>query len=147
MSATPMPRWVPWFNRVARPLLRLGVPMGPDILLTVAGRRSGEPRTTPVTICEEGGRRGIISPFGETQWVRNLRAAGTASITTGRRTERVRAVELSPDEAAAFIQDAIAPIAQRSRFGGWFVRAVDGIDVDDPVGSADGRPVFELFPA
>ena len=142
-----VPRWVPLFNRLSVPLLRAGVPMGPDVLLTVRGRTTGVPRTTPVSICENGDRRGVISPFGETQWVRNLRAAGTASITTGRRTERVRAVELSPDEAAAFIQDAIAPIAQRSRFGGWFVRAVDGIDVDDPVGSADGRPVFELFPA
>src|SRR5207302_8592167 len=61
-----LPWWVPYFNRVAKPLLALGVPMGPDLLITVQGRKTGLPRTTPVTICEYGGRRGLISPFGET---------------------------------------------------------------------------------
>src|SRR5262249_59297319 len=85
---TPMPFWVPAFNAVARPLLRAGVPMGPDVLLTVRGRTSGLPRTTPVTLCEWDGRRGIISPFGEVQWVRNLRAAGRATMRVGRRSEQ-----------------------------------------------------------
>ena len=34
-----------------------------------------------------------------------------------------------------------------SRFGGWFVRTVDKIDIDHPEQSAIGRPVFELHPA
>src|SRR5690348_5531409 len=101
----PPPRWVPFFNRLAKPLLALGVPMGPDVLLTVRGRKSGLPRTTPVTICENGRRRGFISPFGETQWVRNLRAAGRASVLFGHRREEVRAVELAPEAAAGFIRD------------------------------------------
>lgn len=79
---------------MAKPLLALGVPMGPDILLTVRGRRSGVSRTTPVAICEHGGRRGLISPFGENNWARNLRAAGRATIQFGGRREEIRAVEL-----------------------------------------------------
>lgn len=102
-----LPRWVPYFNRLAKPLLALGVPMGPDVLITVRGRRTGRPRTTPVTICDYGGRRGMISPFGETNWVRNLRAAGTASVRIGRRREEVRAVIGRP----VF---EIFPIAQRT---------------------------------
>jgi deazaflavin-dependent oxidoreductase (nitroreductase family) len=54
--------------------------MGPDVLLTVRGRKSGLPRSTPATICENSGKRGLISPFGEVNWVRNLRAAGRATI-------------------------------------------------------------------
>src|SRR5207247_6645266 len=116
-----VPRWIPFFNAVAKPLLKLGVPMGPDVLITVSGRKTGLPRTTPVTICEYGGRRGFISPFGETDWARNLRAAGIATMSLGRRRENVRVVELGHTEAVAFIRDVIAPIARTSRFGNWFV--------------------------
>jgi len=121
------------------------VPMGPDVLITVRGRKTGLPRTTPVTICEYGGRRGFISPFGETDWARNLRAAGSATISFGRRRESVRVVELGHAEAVAFIRDVIAPIARTSRFGNWFVRNVDRIDIDDPEEAAFGRPVFEIL--
>ena len=100
-----------------------------------------------MSICENGGRRGIISPFGEVNWVRNLRAAGRATITVGRRTENVIAVELDEVDAAAFIRDVLAPHARRSRLGSWFVRAVDKIDIDQPLESARGRPVFELHSA
>lgn len=141
-----VPRWVPWFNHVARPLLAAGVPLGPDVLITVPGRRTGLPRTTPVTLCENGGRQGVISPFGEVNWVRNLRAAGHATIAAGRRKEEVTAIELGPDEAVEFIRDVLAPHARRSRFGSWFVRTVDQIDIDNPVEAAKGRPVFEFRP-
>ena len=94
-----VPSWVPFFNPIARLLLAAGVPMGPDVLITVRGRKSGLPRTTPVTICENSGRRGLISPFGEVNWVRNLRAAGRATITVGRLKEEMTAVELGPTEA------------------------------------------------
>jgi deazaflavin-dependent oxidoreductase (nitroreductase family) len=141
-----VPWWVPGFNLVAKPLLGLGVPMGPDVLITVRGRKTGLPRTTPVTIGEHGGRRGVISPFGESNWARNLRAAGTATISFGRRREHVRAVELTHDEAVRFVRDVIVPLARESRIGGWFVRKVDKIDIDNPDEAVRGRPVFEIFP-
>jgi deazaflavin-dependent oxidoreductase (nitroreductase family) len=139
-----LPAWVPLFNRIAVPLLAAGVPMGPDVLITVRGRKSGLPRTTPITLCENSGRRGLISPFGEVNWVRNLRAAGSATITVRRRKEEVTAIELGPAEAAEFIRNVVAPHARRSWFGSWFVRTVDKIDIDHPVEAAKGRPVFEL---
>jgi hypothetical protein len=92
------------------------------------------------------GGRGVISPFGEVNWVRNLRKTGTATIGVGRRREEVTAVELGPAEAAEFIRDVVAPHARRSRFGSWFVRTIDKIDIDHPVEAARGRPVFELHP-
>ena len=145
--STRVPSWVPFFNYIAKPLLAAGVPMGPDVLITVRGRKSGLLRTTPVTIAENSGRRGLISPFGETNWVRNLRAAGRATITVGRRKEEVTAIELGPTEAAEFIRDVLAPHARRTRLGSWFVRSVDKIDIDNPVEAAEGRPIFELYPA
>jgi deazaflavin-dependent oxidoreductase (nitroreductase family) len=142
-----VPWWVPAFNPVARLLLATGLPLGgTDALITVRGRRSGRPRTTPITVCENAGRRGLISPFGEVNWVRNLRAAGRATITVRGRREEVVATELDPVEAALFIRDVLAPHARRVRGGEWFVRTVDGIDLDHPAEAARGRPVFELRP-
>jgi deazaflavin-dependent oxidoreductase (nitroreductase family) len=140
-----LPRWVPWFNLLARRLLEAGVPMGPDFLVTVRGRRTGLSRSTPVTVCENAGRRGLISPFGETQWVRNLRAAGRATISIGHRHEDVAARELTGSDAAAFVRDVVAPHARRSRFGKWFVRTIDRIDIDHPERAALGMPVFEIY--
>jgi deazaflavin-dependent oxidoreductase (nitroreductase family) len=142
-----VPSWVPYFNLIARRLLALGVPMGPDVLLTVRGRKSGLPRTTPVALCEYAGRRGLVSPFGETDWSRNLRAAGRATISIGRRQEEVTAVELDAPEAAMFMRDVLAPRARQTRLGAWFVRSVDQIDIDHPMEAVQGRPVFELHPA
>jgi deazaflavin-dependent oxidoreductase (nitroreductase family) len=120
--------------------------MGPNVLITVRGRKSGLPRSTPVTVIENSGRRGLISPFGEVNWVRNLRAVGQATITAGRRKEEVTAVELEPAEAVEFIRDVLAPHARRTRLGSWIVRNLDKIDIDNPVEAAKGRPVFELHP-
>jgi deazaflavin-dependent oxidoreductase (nitroreductase family) len=141
-----LPRWVPYFNAIAKPLLALGVPLGPDVLLTVRGRVSGLPRTTPVTVGEFGGRRGIISPFGESNWARNLRSAGRGTIRIGRKREEIRAVELDHDAAVRFVREVIAPIAAKSRLGDWFVRKVDRVDLDHPEEAVVGMPVFEVFP-
>jgi deazaflavin-dependent oxidoreductase (nitroreductase family) len=142
-----LPRWVPYFNAIAKPLIAIGIPMGPDVLLTVRGRKSGLPRTTPVTICDYGGRRGFISPFGETNWVRNLRTAGIATIRFGRKREAVRAVELDHAGAVRFIEEVVAPIAASSKIGDWFVRNIDKVDLDNPDKAVVGMPVFEVFPA
>ena len=142
--STRVPAWAPYFNQIARRLLAAGVPIGPDVLLTVRGRKSGLPHSTPVTLCENAGRRGFISPFGETDWVRNLRVAGHATISVGRRAEEVTVVELSPADAADFIRDVVAPQARRTKLGGWIVRHIDKIDIDHPVEAAQGRPVFEI---
>jgi deazaflavin-dependent oxidoreductase (nitroreductase family) len=141
-----VPWFVPYFNLIARRLLSAGVPMGPDVLLTVRGRKSDLPRTTPVSPCENIGRRGLISPFGETDWARRLRAAGRATISMGGRKEEVTAVELGLWEAGEFIRHVLAPHARRTRLGVWFVRSIDKIDIDHPMEAAQGRPVFELHP-
>jgi deazaflavin-dependent oxidoreductase (nitroreductase family) len=141
------PRGINLFNAIARPLLAAGMPMGFNGLLTVAGRKTGRPRTTPVAIIEFGGRRWIWCPWGDRHWVRNLRAAGRATIEVRRRTETVTATELDPAQRIAFFRDTLGPLARSMRGGVWFIRTFDGVDVNDPVGAAEGRTVFELHPA
>ena len=88
-------------NPVIRRLLGAGLPFGPNVLLTVRGRTSGVPHTFPLAILETDGRRFVQSPFGEVNWVRNLRASGTAIVSKGTQSENVDAVELEPETAAA----------------------------------------------
>src|SRR6478752_1643224 len=92
-----VPSIVPILNPLIRRLLGAGLPFGPNVLLTVRGRRTGEPRTFPVAILALDGRRYVQSPFGEVNWVRNLRVAGEAVVTSGRQHETVRAVEVPTD--------------------------------------------------
>jgi len=91
-------------NRVVRLLLKLGLMPGPTYMLTVPGRRTGRPLSTPVTLVEDGGNRWLVSPYGDVAWVRNARAAGQVTLTRGRRTETVPIRELNPGDAAPVLQ-------------------------------------------
>jgi len=134
------------FNPISRFLLRAGVPLGYNGLVTIRGRKSGVLRTTPLAIIEVSGRRWVWSPWGDSQWVRNLRAAGNATITVRRTTMDVRATELSPAERVAFFRDVLGPAVRDVPFGAWFIRTVDGVDINRPEEAAEGRRVFELHP-
>jgi deazaflavin-dependent oxidoreductase (nitroreductase family) len=138
------PAWVTVFNPIARRLLRSGIPMGPNALITVRGRTSGEPRSTPLAVIDHAGRRWIWSPWGDVHWVRNLRAAGTATLTVRGNEEEVIATELDADERATFFRDVLGPVARAMPFGVRFVRIVDGVDLTHPVEESKERRVFEL---
>ena len=142
----PIPRRVRFFGPILKFLLAAGVPLGPNRLVTIRGRKSGLPRTTPLAIIEAGGRRWVWAPWGEVQWVRNLRADGRATITLRHRTEEITATELNPTERVAYFRDVLGPLARGIPFGVQFIRMVDGVDLNDPVAAAEGRRVFELHP-
>lgn len=108
------PRSVRVANVLTITLLRAGLPLvGPGFvignypmyLLTVRGRKSGQPRTVPIAIIKRHGKRYVGSPYGIVDWVRNLRAAGEAILTRGRRSETVNARELPTGEAALLLQE------------------------------------------
>jgi deazaflavin-dependent oxidoreductase (nitroreductase family) len=95
-------------NVFTKTLLALGISFNGSALITVPGRKTGVPHSTPITMVELDGQRYVQSPFGNVQWVRNLRAAGTATLSWGRRHETVIATELSPEEAAPVIKSMLA---------------------------------------
>ena len=86
------------FNRLVAVLTSQGISVLGSRVLAVRGRTSGEWRTTPVNLLGHDGRRYLVAPRGETQWVRNLRAAGTGELRVGRRSEAFRGRELTDDE-------------------------------------------------
>jgi deazaflavin-dependent oxidoreductase (nitroreductase family) len=122
-------------------LLRVGVKRGTMTLLTVRGRKSGQPHTVPVALVEYDGQRWVTAPYGIVHWVRNLRAAGEATLTRGRHTEHVSAFEVSAQEAA--------PILKRILIGApSFVRPYFDVTADASLAEfereAPNHPVFLL---
>jgi deazaflavin-dependent oxidoreductase (nitroreductase family) len=85
-------------------LLRAGLPFGPLVLLSVRGRKSGNIYTIPVALVAQGGTRWLVVAFGEVNWVRNLRVAGMAQLTRGRRRETIGVVEVGAAEAAPILK-------------------------------------------
>ena len=145
-AAARAPLRVTIFTSIAKVLLAARVPLGFNGLITIRGRKTGLPRTTPVAIIDVSGGRWAWAPWGDVHWVRNLRAAGVGTITLRGRKEELRARELDLTQRRAFFRDVLRPVAQGIPLGVWFIRTVDGVDLNDPLGAAEGRPVFELHP-
>jgi deazaflavin-dependent oxidoreductase (nitroreductase family) len=141
-----VPTRVRLFSPILKFLLVAGLPMGPNGLVTIRGRKSGLPRTTALAIVAVGGRRWVWAPWGEVQWVRNLRAAGRATISVRGHKEEVNATELDPAERVGYFRDVLGPLARSIPLGTLFLRMIDGVDINDPVEAAKGRRVFELRP-
>ena len=144
VHAARVPRFVSLLSPVLQAMIAAGLPVGPNALITIPGRRTGEPRSAGVAIIEVEGRRWIWAPWGEVNWVRNLRAAGRATLTKRGRKEEVRATELDPAERVRFFRDVLAPYARSLPGGMTFVRILDQTDLNDPVEVAQDRRVFEL---
>jgi deazaflavin-dependent oxidoreductase (nitroreductase family) len=97
------PWWLKPMNKAFMVVLRF-VPIKGPVVLTVPGRTSGEPRSTPITPFEVDGERYVVGGFPNADWVRNARAAGTATVRQGRRTEQVRLVEVPADQARPLLR-------------------------------------------
>jgi len=92
------------FNRIVAGLTRMGISIAGSRVLEVPGRKSGEPRRTPVNLMTFEGQRYLVAPRGHTQWVRNLRASGGGKLFVGRREEDFTAVELADAEKAPLLR-------------------------------------------
>lgn len=144
---------------LVRLVLRSGLPAEPNVLLTVRGRVTGRPHSTPVAMWELGDRRFVQASFGEVNWVRNLRASGEASIRRGSWSQAVHATELASAEAGRLMHDALAGFRLRRLFRillGPTVRPPVAIlhryrlrvdeGLEDYVAEARRHPLFELRP-
>ena len=92
-------------------LQRAGVKLGTMSLLSVRGRKSGQPHTIPVLLVEQDGERWLVAPYGVVQWVRNIRTTGTATLTRGRRAEAISVAELPAQQAAPVLKQYLLNVA------------------------------------
>jgi deazaflavin-dependent oxidoreductase (nitroreductase family) len=131
------------FNRMLNVLMALGFSVWGSRVLEVRGRSSGEPRRTPVNLLSLDGTRYLVAPRGETQWVRNLRAAGEGRLLLGRRSEPFRAQEIASDaEKVPILRAYLA--RWKAEVGVFF----DGVGPDSPEDelrdAAAKHPVFRI---
>jgi len=148
---TPVPstRYVPpagrgdrWSGAVVRWLTAHGISVWGSRVLVVKGRTSGEPRSVPVNLLELDGERYLVAPRGNTQWVRNVRAAGRAELHLGRRSEPVLLTEVP-------VEDRLPVLRVYLERWGWEVgRFVEGLTKGstdaEVMAVAPGMPVFRV---
>ena len=130
------------FMKTVQWLTRHGISLFGSRVLTVRGRTSGQPRSVPVNLLPLDGDQFLVAPRGNTQWVRNARAAGEAELRVGGRVERVRLVELPVDERVPVLRVYL-------RRWGWEVgRFVEGLTAKsgdaELAAAAPGMPVFRV---
>ncbi|MDT5053673.1 MAG: hypothetical protein QOF66_2039 [Mycobacterium sp.] len=94
MSEFRPPRWLKPMSKAMMAVQRLGVPTGPTMVLTVPGRKSGQPRSTPMTPFEHDGGLYVGAGYPGADWASNARAAGAGTLSRGRKSRHVKIVEL-----------------------------------------------------
>jgi deazaflavin-dependent oxidoreductase (nitroreductase family) len=132
--AKPPPSWMVRLN-VA--MLRRGMRIGTQYLLSVRGRRTGQSRSTPISIATVDGVRYIVAAFGATAWVRNVRAAGAGTLSRGANSETVRLQEIPITERGPVLRAFLAQVRGGRRFFG-------DRTPDQVVAAADQFPVFRV---
>lgn len=98
------PAWLKGLNEQLMEQQRDGTGMHDLPVLTVPGRRSGEPRRSPLTVLELDGERYLLGGFPGADWIRNVRAAGGGTLSVGAHHEKVQLVELEADEAVPILR-------------------------------------------
>jgi deazaflavin-dependent oxidoreductase (nitroreductase family) len=130
------------FNPAVAGLTRLGVSVAGSRVLEVRGRRTGEPRRTPVNLMTLDGARYLVAPRGHTHWVRNLRARGEGRLLLGRRAEAFTATELTDDEKVPILREYLR--RWKWEAGAFF----EGLSADAPDAElrriAPAHPVFRV---
>jgi deazaflavin-dependent oxidoreductase (nitroreductase family) len=104
MSDPRPPRYLKPMNKVMIAVQKFGIPTGPAMVLTVPGRKSGQPRSTPMTPFKFDGSLYAVAGYPGADWAANARAAGTGTLSRGRRSRPVKIVELTAAQARPILR-------------------------------------------
>lgn len=99
MSNPKPPAWLKPMNKAMVTLQKVGVVAGPVRVLTVTGRKTGLPRSTPATPFVLDDCVYVVGGYPGADWVRNARAAGSGTVTRGRKKQQVVFTELTAAQA------------------------------------------------
>ena len=98
------PWWLKPLNKVLMTAMRSGLMKDGPPVLTVTGRKSGKPRSTPISEFEVDGQRYVVCGFPGADWVRNAQARPDAVLSRGNVREPVRMVELTAEQARPLLR-------------------------------------------
>lgn len=124
-------------------LIRIGLIRGHFFVLEVRGRKTGRTISLPVDPLDLDGKRYLVCARGESNWVRNARAAGEVVLARAMRRHLYAVHELSPTERPPVLKaylDRFASEVQR------FFPVPMGSPVEAFNDLAPRYPVFELQP-
>ncbi len=98
-----------WFtkhvgNPIVAGLTRVGISIAGSRVLEVRGRKSGEPRRTPVNPLRLDGVRYLVAPRGETQWVKNVRVDPHARLLGRGRGEPIVVAEVTDEQKVPILR-------------------------------------------
>lgn len=130
------------FNRVVAALTRSGMSVYGSRVLEVKGRKSGEWRRTPVNLLRYRDTNYLVSPRGQTQWVKNLRASGEGRLHVGRRTQPFTAVELADHEKPPLLRAYLKK--WKFEVGAFFGGVGPDASDDELLAIAPDHPAFRL---
>ena len=98
-------------NRIARAanvlfrwLAELGISIAGTRALRVRGRKTGKLRGVVINLLTVDGCDFVVSPRGNTQWVRNARAAGQVEMGPRWRSREVAVTEVADDQKPALLR-------------------------------------------
>ena len=129
-------------NFLMASMLQLGIGPKSIYFLTTKGRKTGQPRTTPVILVEADGQRWLVSPYGQVSWVHNVRAMPEVSLRRGRTTQALYAIEVGADAAGPVLKSYVRQVRVTAPF---FDAKIDNPDPSF-IAEADRHPVFQLTP-
>jgi deazaflavin-dependent oxidoreductase (nitroreductase family) len=130
------------FNRLVAGLTRLGISVWGSRVLEVRGRKSGRPRRVPVNLLTLEGTRYLVAPRGQTEWVRNLRAAGEGDLLLGRRREHFVATEIPDADKEPILRSYLE--RWKWEVGRFFGGVDDGSPSEELRRIAPDHPVFRV---
>ena len=131
-----------FLNVAVRIGVRTGVAPQRFHLLTVRGRKSGRPRSTPIIVLRHGGKHWLVAPYGEREWVKNARAAGRVTLSRALHQETLTVEEVGPLDAAPMLKQYLGetPITRP------FFKVSSDAPLAEFVREAPQHPVFRLGP-
>ena len=131
------------FNRVFGFLVGIGLGFSYNYLLQVRGRKTGRLYSTPINLLELAGKRFLVAPRGQAQWVRNAEAAREVTLKRGGSRLRFRLRPLSDEEKPAVLKTYLDRFKRE-------VQRYFPVQAGSPVETfrefTQSYPAFELLP-
>lgn len=131
------------FNPIVALATRAGLSMRGSRILAVKGRKSGEWRTTPVNLLHLDGARYLVAPRGDTQWSRNMRAAGGGELRLGSKREAITVSEMADSKKPPVLRAYLKLWSMET--GRWFEGVTHDSPDEDVLRIAAQHPVFRLM--
>jgi len=132
-------------NAIIRWLAELGISIAGSRAMRVRGRKTGKQRAVVINLLTVDGVDYLVAPRGNTQWARNVRAAGIVEVGPRWRRQRARVSE---------VDDAAKPELLRRYLARWYWQVKDYVGGLTPDSSdeqlraaAATIPVFKLAAA